>query len=103
MMKNYNGGRIDDSEILFTTLILMFGEPPTPPILHAGFDAQRRYIAKNVNYALHIKSMMGELGHNPHQGLYAEYMHWCKEEWNKVHTNAQLRKKQRNLTTVVKE
>jgi len=80
--KQYNGGRVEDAEILFVTLLLMFGEPPIPPILHAGLDAQRRYVAKNVNYGMRIKDMMGELEHNPHQGLYGEYMHWCKENWN---------------------
>ena len=91
--EQYNGGRVEDDEILFTTLLLMFGEPPIPPILHAGLAAQRRYVEKNVNYSLRIKDMMGELEHNPHHGLYTAYMHWCKENWNLNATTRSLRKK----------
>lgn len=74
--------RIDDDEILFTTLLLMFGEPPTWPRVSTTLSDSVKFARDNKLYAIQIKNMMAELGHNPHQGLYTSYMHWWKEEWD---------------------
>ena len=73
---------IRDHEVLYTTLILMLGEPPTPPILHAVDEARMKYGHDMQQYGIKVKDWMGEFGYNPHQGLFTEYMHWCKENWN---------------------
>ncbi len=87
--------RVADDEILFVALVLMFGEPPRSPIKGAtasdmfgmpigekNLDAALRFIHDIGNYSRQIKDMMRELGHNPSLGLFTEYMHWCKENWN---------------------
>ena len=80
----YYGGRVEDEEILFTSLVLMFGEPPYPPKHHSPLSSRLAFNHAHVNYALRVKDMMGELSHNPHQGLYTEFVHWCKEQWNEA-------------------
>ena len=74
--------RVEDDEVLFVSLILMFGEPPTSPLYHSSLEARLKYVHANKSYALDIKTMMEELGHSPHMGLYVAYMHWCKEQWH---------------------
>lgn len=87
--------RFNDSEVLFTTLMLMLGEPPIPPILHATEGARFKYAHDMKQYGFEIKLWMSEYGHNPHIGLFTEYMHWCKSQWDFA--------KCMHLTTVVKE
>ena len=85
-IKDNSDRRIEDSEILFVTLILILGEPPMPPTsmrsAHLIVDAQLKYVSDNRDYGVRVKNWMGELGHNPHQGLYTEYMYWVKEKWH---------------------
>lgn len=74
--------RVPDDEVLFVTLLLMFGEPPIPAGRYDQLSNQLMYVHNNRRYSGEIKDMMAELGHNPSLGLFTEYMHWCKEQWN---------------------
>lgn len=81
-----NPDRFEDHEILFTTLILMCGEPPqlakNPPTPHSLPDAPMAFAHDMKAYGQDVKMWMGEFGHNAHQGLFTEYMHWAREQWN---------------------
>ena len=72
--------RMDDDEVLFTSMILMFGEPPRLPRKHS-FEDKLRMAHDLKEYALRVKDMMAELGHDPHIGLYTSYVYWCDHEW----------------------
>lgn len=76
--------RIEDDEVLFTTLILMEGEPPTPPkLLPSGnFNAKLEFAVEMRQYSIRVKNMMAELEHEPNQGLFTSYIHWAREQWN---------------------
>jgi len=89
--------RIEDDEILFVTLILMYGEPPRSPfprvdgdkvpdtwarMSSASLEAALQFTQDTKAYSGLIKDMMAELGHDPHQGLFTSYMHWAKEQWD---------------------
>jgi len=76
-----NPDRFTDSEVLFTTIILMIGEPPTPPIIHGTEGARMKYAHQMKDYGYQVKTWMAEFGHNPHIGLFTEYMHWCSDNW----------------------
>ena len=80
--KTSNPNRFDDLEVLFTTLILVLGEPPTPPIDKEFIGSSMKYAYDMKEYARDVKCWMGEFGHNAHQGLFTKYMHWCKENWD---------------------
>ena len=72
--------RMDDEEILFTTLILMFGEPPRLPRSYQ-FQDKLNMVHKMKEYSRQIKDMMGEMGHDPNQGLYTSFIYFCDHEW----------------------
>ncbi len=94
---NRSHNRIEDSEVLFVSLILLFGEPPTPPLHHGPLEPKVKYILDNKHYALNVKDMMAELGHNPHQGLYTEFMHWVRNQWeDKYGTSARWRRMEKD-------
>lgn len=86
--------RIEDNEVLFTTLILMEGEPPTPPKTYTAehFNAKLKFAHDMKHYARQVKDMMAELGHEPNQGLYTCYIHWAKEEWDAKQREPQITK-----------
>lgn len=83
-----SSNRLDDDEVLFTTLILMHGEPPTPPQYYRGperessFQENLIFAHEMKHYGYQIKDTMGELGHEPNQGLFTSYIHWAKEQWD---------------------
>lgn len=84
--------RIEDSEVLFTSLVLMFGEYPPAPQPNSGnfaLDDRLRWIEQKRQYAFEIKLMMAELGHEPNQGLYTEYIHWVHNAWEKKYDESQ--------------
>lgn len=71
-----------DHEVLFVSLVLVLGEPPVPPIGHTPDTTNLKYAHGMQKYARQVKEWMKIWGHNPHMGLYTEYMHWCKENWH---------------------
>ena len=84
--------RIEDSEVLFTSLVLLFGEYPPAPRPDSGnfaLDDRLRWIERKRQYAFEIKLMMSELGHEPNQGLYTEYIHWLRNAWEKKYGEQQ--------------
>ena len=74
--------RIEDDEVLYTTLLLIQGEPPTtprpvdPPDMHVEWSHAFR------RYARAVKTTMKHLGHNPNQGKFTCFIHWHKEQWD---------------------
>ena len=99
-MKNVSSDisrRIEDDEVLFVTLILMFGEPPRSPFPNraavgwkrtssASLEKALQFTQDTKDYSLLVKDMIAELGHNPHIGLFTSYMHWAREQWNRGQT-----------------
>jgi len=78
--------RIEDQEILFTTLLLWLGPPPRSqqvdwqrPRSLEGFGD---HVVDYSEWALKAKDHMAYLGHNPHQGLFTEFAHWYETQWS---------------------
>lgn len=75
--------RIEDDEILFTTLILMHGEPPQ----YRGSGMQALdYAAGTAQWGREVKDTMKLLGHKADQGLFSSFVWWSRNQYNRVVT-----------------
>lgn len=75
--------RVEDHEILFTTLLLWLGPPPRSRQSEPDTTSQvfQKYVYDYSSWAREAKDAMRELGHNPHQGLFTEFAHWFETQW----------------------